>query len=443
MQNNEFTFSSENPRFNVDVGQPQFQRRDIRVVSSDNMMMGGPGPSSYPSPNLNVMSDPAAIGIDLLVNPERRAAANDGGGGGDFAPSPMPSFPTVAPSSPSSSSHSGSGGSGSGAGSGSSGSGSRSASSANSSYETESEMEADYRQQAPIMSEQEINSQKQELLYQFDRLEKKGVRLPRRFTMASSLEEMRAEYDRIVREKHVDASVKFQRKMLVAAVTGIEYLNKRFDPFEVKLEGWSESVHEGIDEYDEVFEELHEKYKGKGKMAPELRLLMMLGGSAFMFHLTNTMFKSSLPGLDQVLKQNPDLMKHMASATASTMAQSGNDPTGMSGLFANMFKGPQAQQQQQPPPPPAFSRPMGPAMNSRPPAPQNGRQTSMKGPSLDGLGLDMDSILKGVDNPHMMDRLEAMSTLTESEISELPDDASVNGGLVVNRNRRGKRTMVL
>ena len=31
-------------------------------------------------------------------------------------------------------------------------------------------------------------------------------------------------------------------KMLMACVTGIEYLNNRFDPFDVKLEGWSESV---------------------------------------------------------------------------------------------------------------------------------------------------------------------------------------------------------
>ena len=102
-------------------------------------------------------------------------------------------------------------------------------------------------------------------------------------------------------------------------VTAIEFLNNRFDPFDVKLDGWSESVHEGINDYDDIFEELHEKYKSKSKMAPELRLLLTLGGSAFMFHLTNTMFKSSLPGMDDVMRQNPDLMKQFASAAANTM----------------------------------------------------------------------------------------------------------------------------
>ena len=56
-------------------------------------------------------------------------------------------------------------------------------------------------------------------------------------------------------------------------------------------------------------------------MAPELKLMMMLGGSAFMFHLTNTMFKSSLPGMGDIMKQNPELMQQFAKAAANTMSQ--------------------------------------------------------------------------------------------------------------------------
>ena len=106
--------------------------------------------------------------------------------------------------------------------------------------------------------------------------------------------------------------------MLITFCSGIEFLNGRFDPINAKLDGWSESVHENIVDYDEVFEELHEKYSGSGEMAPELKLIMMVGGSAFMYHLTNTMFKSSLPGMGDIMKQNPDLMKQFASAAANT-----------------------------------------------------------------------------------------------------------------------------
>ena len=43
---------------------------------------------------------------------------------------------------------------------------------------------------------------------------------------------------------------------MMAVVTGVEFLNTKFDPFDVKLDGWSESVHENVDDYDELFEEV-------------------------------------------------------------------------------------------------------------------------------------------------------------------------------------------
>jgi hypothetical protein len=153
---------------------------------------------------------------------------------------------------------------------------------------------------------------KQELLYQFDRMSKKGIVLPKRYDLNSSLEDMEATYAQMVRDRHTDASVKFQRKTLMAVITGMEFLNTKFDPFDVQLDGWSESVHDTIVDYDDIFEELHDKYKGRGKMAPELNLLMSLAGSAFMFHLSKTLFKTSIPGLDSVMKQNPDVMKQFA-----------------------------------------------------------------------------------------------------------------------------------
>ena len=81
-------------------------------------------------------------------------------------------------------------------------------------------------------------------------------------------------------------------KTLMAFVTAIEFLNNRFDPFDLKLDGWSENVHENVNEYDDIFEELHENINLIGKkLYPEIKLLLTLGGSAFMFHLTNNIFK--------------------------------------------------------------------------------------------------------------------------------------------------------
>ena len=163
----------------------------------------------------------------------------------------------------------------------------------------------------------ELN-EKKEILYQLNRLQAKGAKIPVSFTLNSNIEDMRHEYNRIVKDRDIDASVRFQRKMLMAFVTGTEYLNTRYDPFAIKLDGWSEQVHENIEDFDDIFEELHSKYKSKGKaMPPELRLFISLSGSAFMFHLTSKMFKeSSIPGVEEVLKANPELMKQFQNAAA-------------------------------------------------------------------------------------------------------------------------------
>ena len=190
-----------------------------------------------------------------------------------------------------------------------------------------------YNPPPPKPSFEEIQKEKQDLLFKFDRLEKRGIHVSKKYHMGSNLDEMKSEYERLKKQREVDNSVKFQRKMLMALSTGLEFMNNRFDPFDVKLDGWSESMHENISDYDEVFEELHDKYQTQAQIAPELKLLMMVGGSAFMFHLTNTMFKSSLPGMDSVMKQNPELMKQFAQAA---MQQMGNQNPGFSNFMGDV-----------------------------------------------------------------------------------------------------------
>jgi len=199
----------------------------------------------------------------------------------------------------------------------------------------------------------EIN-EKREIIYQFERMESKGFKIPFKFNMNSDLEEMKSEYNRIVREKELDGSVRFQQKMLMALVSGAEYMNSRYDPFAAKLEGWSEQVNENINDYDDIFEELHDKYKSSGKkMAPELRLFMSLSGSAFMFHLTSRMFKEQpMPDVENVLKSDPELMKQFqnaatkqymmggggkAQAPASNNMGMGGDNMGLFGMVSNLF----------------------------------------------------------------------------------------------------------
>ena len=185
----------------------------------------------------------------------------------------------------------------------------------------------------PQMSKEELLREKFKYIRRLEGLEKKGVELTKKYTMESSLLEMQGEYEMIMEEKARKNSVKFQGNMMMAVINGIEFLNGRFDPFDVKLDGWGDQINENINDYDDIFGELYDKYKSKASMSPELKLLFQLGGSAMMVHMTNTMFKTAMPGMDDIFRQNPDLMHHFQSAAVNSM--SGSNP-GFAGFMNNM-----------------------------------------------------------------------------------------------------------
>jgi hypothetical protein len=186
----------------------------------------------------------------------------------------------------------------------------------------------------PKMSREEMLREKFKYLRKLEALEKKGVELSKKYSMESSLQEMQGEYETIMEEKTKINSVKFQGNMLMACINGIEFLNGRFDPFDIKLDGWSDQINENLGDYDDIFGELYEKYKSKASMAPELKLLFQLGGSAMMVHMTNTMFKSAMPGMDDILRQNPDLMRSFQTAAVNSMSQTS---PGFSGFMGNLM----------------------------------------------------------------------------------------------------------
>lgn len=290
----------------------------------------------------------------------------------------------------------------------------------------------------PKMSDEEVLRLKFSFIRKLEAMEKQGVTVSKKYNMDDKLEEMQGEYEMIKNDISKKNSVKFQSKMLMAFVSGIEFLNNRFDPFDIKLDGWGESINENIDEYDEVFGELHEKYGSKTKMAPELKLLFMIGGSAAMIHMTNTMFKSAMPGMDDIIKQNPELMQQFTQAAANTMSQQtpnfGNfmsnmmPPGGNPG--ANVMppmgspQGPSVYQSQDSPPSPNIragvnsSRPdIDYARNEKISSKRSARK-EMKGPS------DLNDLLSGIKTKqiNIKEKTDDSSTISVSELKEMQKD---------------------
>jgi len=173
---------------------------------------------------------------------------------------------------------------------------------------------------------------KQEILIKLMALEKKGIELTKKFSMSSKLSDLQFELDMHTKQAEVDVSIKFQQKVLMAAVTGLEFANKRFDPLGAKLDGWSESVMDNLDDYDSIFAKLHEKYKERADLPPELQLLVTLAGSAFMFHVTKSLFASSLPrGVESA--QASEIMKNISKAMQASNSEISGPSTNLSSLL--------------------------------------------------------------------------------------------------------------
>lgn len=216
------------------------------------------------------------------------------------------------------------------------------------------------------------------------RLEQKGFPVARKFTMDNSLDEIKAEYDRLVDARNLEGSLRFQRQALMGVVTGLEWMNNRFDPFDLNLDGWSESVHENVEDFDEIFEELYDKYKDRGKMPPEARLLFSLAGSGFMVHVSNTFMKQRMPSAADVLKNNPDLARQFAAAAAN---QAGSGFGNFMGMAMGATGGPPPQMQ-------------GPA------GPQGTESMSPQGPTGAFFGSSQQGISQMPNTPQVMASVE-------------------------------------
>lgn len=301
--------------------------------------------------------------------------------------------------------------------------------------------------------------EKIEFLNKLQRLEAKGYPVSKRFTMDNSLEEIKQEFTRLVDARNLEGSLRFQRQMLMGAITGIEWLNDKFDPFDVKLDGWSESVHTNVEDFDEIFEELYDKYKDRGKMIPEMRLMMAVAGSGFMCHVSNSFFRQKMPSMDDVLKGNPMLAKQMAQAAA---AQAGPGFGNFMGMAMGM---PQGSMGNAPPNMPMSAMAMDTpeatggffGNNSRAPpnpsplaqaAAQNGQRREMKGPSgVDDILRTFEDVRKaemesiGVRTMPNIQTQQQPAMVAVSELQSVASDEysqadSTRSGVRRNRGRR-------
>ena len=267
------------------------------------------------------------------------------------------------------------------------------------------------------MTDEAIQKEKYEILRKFERMSKLGVPMRKRFTIDSPLEEMKMELEFIKREKSMDATIKQFSEWFVTGMSAMEWGSKNvamMRAFGLQLDGLSEAAQMNVVDLEDDFEELYDLYGENMKMHPLVRIPLRTCMMIYMVHLTNQMArKAPIPNIDEIMRQNPDIARQLASAAMQNQTQNmrttqnipppAAPPAGafnanpLAGLMGFM----QSQTVPAPPPPQPNIIPKPPAegksvkiggIRKPPPAPPAPKpQVEMKGPSV-----SIDDLLKEI-----------------------------------------------
>ena len=220
------------------------------------------------------------------------------------------------------------------------------------------------------LSEREQRRKKRIMIKKLEEWYEKGmIKHNSHFTLESDFDEIEDVYETALEAKRKKDSIKLQGWWFMTFINSLEYANTAFNPFDLNLEGWGEQVSEDIDSYEDIFSELHDKYKG-GKLAPEISLLLRIGFSGAVLNFSNKALSSAAPGFNDVIKQSPELMKMFTNATVSSMSQQSPGFAMASNLMQETMNKPRG------PPPPAPVE-----TQNLPPQPRPGMNYSNEAPS--------------------------------------------------------------
>lgn len=174
----------------------------------------------------------------------------------------------------------------------------------------------------PAATDHQVRRKKRAMLKKLAEWREKGLLKGESssMNMDTPFEDVEDEYESALDDKRRKDSVKLQGWWFMTFINSVEYGNAAFNPFDFNLDGWGEQVSEDLESYEDIFSELHDKYKG-GKLAPEVSLLLRIGFSAAVVNITNKALSTATPGFNDVIRQSPELMKMFTNATVQSMAQ--------------------------------------------------------------------------------------------------------------------------
>ena len=175
------------------------------------------------------------------------------------------------------------------------------------------------------LTPEEIDHRKDEGIAKLRKYSIKGYESDKIYTRAHTLTEIEDAVERVEDQINLDKSIKWYRKITMFSANLVEWVEKKFNFFGLHLNGWAENLYENLDEFDEIFEELHEKYKGVVKVPPEIKLLTMFFGSAYIYHVSQSSNQDKIQ--EKIFLKNPDLKRAYQQTAAQVMSDDMNGTT--------------------------------------------------------------------------------------------------------------------
>lgn len=133
----------------------------------------------------------------------------------------------------------------------------------------------------------ELIHEKVEMLTRIVNLSKDGFATTKKWNMKDDIDEVRYECYRLQRESNTKNSVEMMRHVLISITTLLEMGNAHYNPFNLRLDGFSKSMMMNLPSYDSCFVKLHHKYTGKSSVGPEMQLLFSFVSAAVYQHAGN------------------------------------------------------------------------------------------------------------------------------------------------------------
>lgn len=162
------------------------------------------------------------------------------------------------------------------------------------------------------MKAKQLLNEKIQLLTYLDRIKRKGVIVREELDVHSPFDEIKYEVMKHRQRRKIEFGKHIFTQILLDIIRIIEFISTKIEIVNLHLEGWHRNVRYHLDEYDDVIEEIVEKYsKGEGAgMSPEAKLGLLLLVSAVDHSASNSGVSSGIGSVKSLFgggKQRDDI----------------------------------------------------------------------------------------------------------------------------------------